>query len=59
MVKPTISGNTVDRRDQVLIAPEAAQQEAQGPSKGLAMVAGLAWPGLKRKLDRDLPGYDS
>jgi ribulose-5-phosphate 4-epimerase/fuculose-1-phosphate aldolase len=46
-------------RDQVLIAPEAAQQEALGPSKGLAMVSGLAWPGLKRKLDRHLPGYDS
>jgi ribulose-5-phosphate 4-epimerase/fuculose-1-phosphate aldolase len=46
-------------RDQVLIAPEAAQQEAVGPSKGLPMVAGLAWPGLKRKLDRQLPGYDS
>jgi ribulose-5-phosphate 4-epimerase/fuculose-1-phosphate aldolase len=46
-------------RDHVLIAPEAAQQEALGPSKGLAMVSGLAWPGLKRKLDRQLPGYDS
>jgi ribulose-5-phosphate 4-epimerase/fuculose-1-phosphate aldolase len=46
-------------RDNVLIAPEAAQQEALGPSKGLAMVSGLAWPGLKRKLDRHLPGYDS
>jgi ribulose-5-phosphate 4-epimerase/fuculose-1-phosphate aldolase len=46
-------------RDNVLIAPEAAQQEALGPSKGLAMVSGLAWPGLKRKLDRQLPGYDS
>lgn len=46
-------------RENVLIAPEAAQQEALGPSKGLAMVSGLAWPGLKRKLDRHLPGYDS
>jgi ribulose-5-phosphate 4-epimerase/fuculose-1-phosphate aldolase len=46
-------------RDQILIAPEAAQQEALGPSKGLPMVSGLAWPGLKRKLDRHLPGYDS
>jgi ribulose-5-phosphate 4-epimerase/fuculose-1-phosphate aldolase len=46
-------------RDQVLIAPEAAQQEALGPAKGLPMVAGLAWAGLKRKLDRHLPGYDS
>ncbi len=46
-------------RDNVLIAPEAAQQEALGPSKGLAMVSGLAWAGLKRKLDRQVPGYDS
>jgi ribulose-5-phosphate 4-epimerase/fuculose-1-phosphate aldolase len=46
-------------RDNVLIAPEAAQQDALGPSKGLGMVAGLAWAGLKRKLDRQLPGYDS
>jgi ribulose-5-phosphate 4-epimerase/fuculose-1-phosphate aldolase len=46
-------------RENVLIAPEAAQQEALGPSKGLSMVSGLAWPGLKRKLDRHLPGYDS
>jgi ribulose-5-phosphate 4-epimerase/fuculose-1-phosphate aldolase len=46
-------------RENILIAPEAAQQEALGPSKGLAMVSGLAWPGLKRKLDRHLPGYDS
>jgi ribulose-5-phosphate 4-epimerase/fuculose-1-phosphate aldolase len=46
-------------RDKVLIAPEAAQLETVGQSKGLGMVAGLAWPGLKRKLDRHLPGYDS
>jgi ribulose-5-phosphate 4-epimerase/fuculose-1-phosphate aldolase len=47
-------------RENVLIAPEAAQEETRnGPAKGLGMVAGLAWPGLKRKLDRALPGYDS
>jgi ribulose-5-phosphate 4-epimerase/fuculose-1-phosphate aldolase len=46
-------------RETVLIAPEAEQQEALGPSKGLAMVSVLAWPGLKRILDRQLPGYDS
>jgi ribulose-5-phosphate 4-epimerase/fuculose-1-phosphate aldolase len=43
----------------VLLAPEAAQAETRGQSAGLAMVSGLAWPGLKRKLDRELPGYDS
>jgi ribulose-5-phosphate 4-epimerase/fuculose-1-phosphate aldolase len=45
-------------RDGVLIAPEAAQDEAKGQSMGLMMVAGLAWPGLLRRLDRQLPGYD-
>jgi len=44
--------------DRVLMAPEAAQAETRGQSAGLAMVSGLAWPGLKRKLDRALPGYD-
>lgn len=43
----------------VLLAPEAAQAETRGQSAGLAMVSSLAWPGLKRKLDRELPGYDS
>jgi ribulose-5-phosphate 4-epimerase/fuculose-1-phosphate aldolase len=46
-------------RENVLIAPEAAQTEAAGQGRGLGMVSGLAWPGLKRKLDRELPGYDS
>lgn len=41
------------------IAPEAAQAETRGTSASLPMVAGLAWPGLMRKLDRHLPGYDS
>jgi ribulose-5-phosphate 4-epimerase/fuculose-1-phosphate aldolase len=47
-------------RENVLIAPEEAQEETRnGPAKGVQMVSGLAWPGLKRKLDRELPGYDS
>ena len=45
-------------RDKVLLAPEAAQEEVKGQSMGVGMVAGLAWPGLLRKLDRHLPGYD-
>jgi ribulose-5-phosphate 4-epimerase/fuculose-1-phosphate aldolase len=45
--------------EHVLIAPEQAQAEAVGQSLGLAMVSTLAWPGLKRKLDRENPGYDS
>lgn len=46
-------------RECVLIAPEAAQAETRSQSAALGMVSGLAWPGLKRKLDRDLPGYDT
>jgi ribulose-5-phosphate 4-epimerase/fuculose-1-phosphate aldolase len=46
-------------RDGVLIAPEPAQEEVRSQSAGLSMVSGLAWPGLLRKLDRHLPGYDS
>ena len=47
-------------RENVLIAPEEAQEDTRnGPAKGMGMVSGLAWPGLKRKLDRQLPGYDS
>ena len=47
-------------RENVLIAPEEAQADTRnGPAKGMGMVSGLAWPGLKRKLDRQLPGYDS
>lgn len=45
--------------DKVLVAPDAAQEETAGQSRGLGMVAGLAWPALKRKLDRANPGYDS
>ena len=45
--------------DNVLNAPEAAQAEARGQGDGQRMVAGLAWAGLLRKLDRRLPGYDS
>ena len=46
-------------RDQVLEAPQAAQEETRGQSAGLAAVSGLAWPGLMRKLDRRMPGYDA
>ena len=49
------AGRAADRA----LAPETAQEETRGQSKGLGMVSGLAWPGLKRKLDRQLPGYDS
>jgi ribulose-5-phosphate 4-epimerase/fuculose-1-phosphate aldolase len=46
-------------RECVLTAPEASQEETRQQGRGLPMVAAVAWPGLKRKLDRHLPGYDS
>jgi len=46
-------------RDRVLIAPEAAQEEVRGQSAGTAMIAGLAWKSLLRKVARQAPGFDS
>ncbi len=46
-------------RDNVLIAPEAAQQEAEKQAgSGVGGIGKLAWAGFLRKLDRRLPGYD-
>ncbi len=46
-------------RDRILTAPPEAQETVEGQtSGGLDRVARLAWPGLLRKLDRQLPGYD-
>lgn len=45
-------------RDNVLIAPQAAQDEVKSQvSRGIG--GALAWPGALRKLDRELPGYDA
>ncbi|MCC7267411.1 MAG: class II aldolase/adducin family protein [Caulobacteraceae bacterium] len=45
-------------RENVLIAPEAAQDEVRGQmSRGIG--GGLGWPGALRKLDRENPGYDA
>lgn len=46
-------------RDGVLIAPDAAQAETKEQGKGIGFVAGLAWPGALRMLDRKSPGYDA
>ncbi len=47
-------------RDRLLEAPASAQAEVrQQIGSSMGMVAGLAWPGLLRKLDRALPGYDT
>ena len=46
-------------RDNVMMAPDHAQAEVRGQTGGgLGMIAGLAWPGCLRLLDRQSPGYD-
>jgi ribulose-5-phosphate 4-epimerase/fuculose-1-phosphate aldolase len=45
-------------RENVLEAPENAQAEVRSQTgMGMGMIAGLAWPGCLRKLDRESPGY--
>lgn len=46
-------------RQGVLTAPEEAQAEVREQTKAMPMVAGLAWPGLLRRLNRLSPGYDA
>ena len=47
-------------RDGLLIAPEQAQMEVRSQTTGrMGGFARLAWPGFLRKLDREMPGYDS
>jgi ribulose-5-phosphate 4-epimerase/fuculose-1-phosphate aldolase len=47
-------------RENVLLAPEAAQAEVRQVA-GMAMpsTSALSWPGMLRRLDRELPGYDA
>ncbi len=56
----TLSGG----RDNVLIAPEAAQEEVRRQTErrnddGRLNHDALAWAALQRRLDRELPGYDA
>ena len=46
-------------RENILMVPDEAQAENRGAGQGLAFVAGLAWPGALRQLDRRSPGYDA
>lgn len=47
-------------RDNVVMAPEHAQAEVRSQvGGGIGMIAGLAWPGCLRLLDRESPGYDA
>lgn len=46
-------------RDQVLVAPLSAQEEAaKQAGSGIGGIGKLAWAGFLRKLDRKSPGYD-
>ena len=48
-------------RGHILFAPDEAVEEVTGQTRGMGAggVAKLAWPGLLRKLDRHMPGYDA
>jgi ribulose-5-phosphate 4-epimerase/fuculose-1-phosphate aldolase len=48
-------------RQGVLLAPGQAQETVRGQASAASFgkLALLAWPGLLRKLDRHLPGYDA
>ncbi len=48
-------------REHILFAPDEAVEEVSGQTRGMGVsgVAKLAWPGLLRKLDRHMPGYDA
>ena len=45
-------------RENVLIAPDAAQAETREQGRGIGFVSALAWPGALRQLERKSPGYD-
>jgi len=46
-------------RENVLIAPQASQDEVRKQVSGRGGGGGLAWPGALRRLDRNNPGYDA
>jgi len=45
--------------ENVLHAPDAAQEETRHQGEAIGMVSSLAWPGALRQLDRKSPGYDA
>jgi ribulose-5-phosphate 4-epimerase/fuculose-1-phosphate aldolase len=46
-------------RDNVLVAPEAAQAETKEQGRGIGFISSLAWPGALRQVQRRSPGYDA
>jgi len=53
-VRAQAGGELIHVHPQIIAT---AQEQAKQVTKGLG--ANLAWPGLLRRLDRQLPGYDS
>jgi len=45
-------------RQMIREVPQPVQDKVAQLSGSIGFVAGLAWSGLLRKLDRHLPGYD-
>ncbi|WP_312813807.1 class II aldolase/adducin family protein [Brevundimonas sp. BH3] len=45
--------------ENVLHAPDAAQEETKYQGQGVGMISALAWAGALRQLDRRSPGYDA
>ena len=45
--------------ENVLHAPDAAQEETKYQGQGVGMISALAWSGALRQLDRRSPGYDA
>ena len=45
-------------RDGVVEVSQAVQDKVAPLAGGIGFVGALVWPGLKRRLDRQLPGYD-
>jgi ribulose-5-phosphate 4-epimerase/fuculose-1-phosphate aldolase len=46
-------------RDGVLEVGQAVQDKVAPLAAGVGFVGALVWPGLVRRLDRELPGYDA
>jgi len=46
-------------RENVLIAPQASQDEVRQQVSGGGFGGALAWPACLRRLDRESPGYDA
>ena len=46
-------------RGNVVEAPQDVQDKVAPLAAGVGFVGGLIWPGLMRKLNREMPGFDT